>query len=106
MTTPTDDNRDLLAVVATMRAAEGRTEDLRAALEALVGPTREEDGCIGYDLHQGIEDPRVFTFYEKWASGEHLDAHLASPHLVEAAGRMGELLDESGLTIHRLRHIA
>jgi quinol monooxygenase YgiN len=106
VTTPTDDNRDLLTVVAYMRAAEGKTDELRAALEALIEPTSQEEGYVNYDLHQGVEDPRFFTFYENWHSGAHLDAHLAAPHLVDFAGKMGDLLDESGLTVNRVRRIA
>jgi quinol monooxygenase YgiN len=106
VSTPTDSNRDLLTVVAYMRAAEGKTEELRAALEALVEPTSKEEGCVNYDLHQGVEDPSFFTFYENWVSGEHLDTHLAAPHLVDFAGRLGDLLDESGLTVNRVRRIA
>lgn len=106
MSTPTDDNRDLLTVIAYMRAAEGRTDELRAALEALIEPTRQEEGYVNYDLHQGVEDPRFFAFYENWHSGEHLDAHLAAPHLTQFAARIPELLDERGLTVNRARRIA
>lgn len=106
MPTPTDDNRDLLTVVAYMRAAPGKREELKSALEALVPTTVAEDGCVNYDLHQGTEDPDFFTFYENWASPAELDAHLAAPHLVEFAGRLGDLLDGSGLTINRVRRVA
>ena len=68
-------------------------------------PAREA-GYVNYDLHQGIEDPGTFIFYENWESSEHLDAHLATPHLVHFAGIMGGLLDENGLTINRVRRIA
>jgi len=106
VSTPTDENRDLLTVVAYMRAAEGKTEPLHAALEALIEPTSQEEGYVNYDLHQGVEDPSSFTFYENWLSGENLDAHLAAPHLVEFAKKAGDLLDESGLTVYRVRRIA
>ena len=106
MTTPTDDRPDLLTVVAYMKAAPGKEDELRARLEALIQPTSEEDGYVNYDLHQGVEDPGVFIFYENWESPGHLDAHLATPHLVEFAGIMGDLLDEDGLTINRVRRIA
>lgn len=106
MPTPTDDRRDLLTVIASMRAAPGRRGELRAALEALIEPTSQEKGYVNYDLHQGVEDPDRFFFYENWASGEHLDAHLAAPHLVEFAGRIPDLLDENGLTVNRVRRIA
>jgi quinol monooxygenase YgiN len=106
MTTPTDDNRDLLTVIAFMKAAPGKEDELRAALEALIEPTSQEGGYVNYDLHQAEDDPGKFFFYENWESGAHLDAHLAAPHLVDFAEKMGGLLDEDGLTINRVKRIA
>ena len=106
MTLPTDEDRGLLTVVATMRAKPGKEQELRDALAALVEPTSKEKGYVNYDLHQGVEDPGWFFFYENWESAEDLDAHLAAPHLVEFAGRLDDLLDERGLVIERLRRIA
>ena len=92
MATPTDTNRNLLTVIARMRAKAGKEQELREALEGLIEPTSQEKGYVNYDLHQGVED---------------LDAHLRAPHLVEFAGRLDEFLDESGpLVIERLRRIA
>jgi quinol monooxygenase YgiN len=104
--TPTDERRDLLTVIAYMKAAAGKEGELRAALEALIEPTSQEAGYVNYDLHEDVEHPGTFFFYENWESAEHLDAHLAAPHLVHFAGVMGDLLDENGLTITRLRRIA
>jgi quinol monooxygenase YgiN len=106
MPTPTDDRRDLLTVVAYMKAAPGKRAELRAELEKLIGPTAAEPGYVNYDLHQGTEDPDTFVFYENWESAAALDAHLATPHLVHFAEIAGGLLDENGLTINRLSRIA
>jgi quinol monooxygenase YgiN len=106
VSTPTDDRRDLLTVIASMRAAPGKRDELRQALEALIEPTSQEKGYVNYDLHHGIEDPDRFFFYENWESGEDLDAHLAAPHLTEFAARIPDLLDESGLSVDRVRRIA
>ena len=106
MPTPTDDRRDLLTVIASMRAKPEQEDRLREALTSLVEPTSKEAGYVNYDLHESVEQPGTFFFYENWESGEHLDAHLQTPHLVEFASGMGELLDEQGLTINRLRRIA
>ena len=105
MPTPTDERRDLLTVIASMRAKPGKEQALREALEALIAPTAQEDGYVNYDLHQGVEDPAVFFFYENWTSAEALDAHLAAPHLERFVGIMDDLLD-GGLSISRLRRIA
>ncbi|SES74520.1 putative quinol monooxygenase [Geodermatophilus poikilotrophus] len=106
MPTPTDDRRDLLTVIAYMRAAPGKRDELRAALEALVEPTSGEKGYVNYDLHQGIGDPDQFFFYENWESDADLDAHLDAPHLRDFAARIPELLDDSGLSVNRVRRIA
>jgi quinol monooxygenase YgiN len=34
------------------------------------------------------------VFYENWTSREHLDRHLASPHLAAAVATVGESLAE------------
>jgi quinol monooxygenase YgiN len=106
MSTPTDDRRDLLTVIAYMKAAPGQEAELRKALEGLIEPTSREAGYVNYDLHESIEHPGLFFLYENWESAEHLDAHLAAPHLVEFAARLDELLDDTGLTIQRVRRIA
>jgi quinol monooxygenase YgiN len=105
MATPTDSRRDLLTVIARMHARPGKEDELREALQSLVAPTVQEKGCVNYDLHQGVEDPGWFFFYENWESAADLDAHLAAPHLVEFAGRLDDLLDERGLVIERVRRI-
>lgn len=106
MPTPTDDRRDLLTVIAYMWAAPGKRDELRAGLEALVEPTLREKGCVNYDMHQSIENPDMFLFYENWESDEDLDAHLSAPHLADFAARIPELLDERGLTVNRIRRVA
>jgi len=103
--TPTDTRRDLLTVIATMRAKPGKEQQLRDALEALIEPTTKEPGYVNYDLHQGTEDPAVFFFYENWESGEALDTHLQAPHLQHFISIMGDLLDGE-LQITRLHRIA
>ncbi len=108
MTTPTSTNRDLLTVIAHMRAKPGKEAELRRELEALVEPTSEEDGFVNYDLHQSTSDDGSFYLYENWESEQQLDAHLQAPHLVRFAGLLDDLLDggSSGLHINRLRRIA
>ena len=107
MVTPTDDNPNLLVVVARMTAKPGKEAELRSALEALVPTTVAEDGNVNYDLHVAEDDPATYFFYENWESGEKLDAHLGAPHLVEFAGRLDDLLvgGADGLVIQRLKRI-
>ena len=78
-------------VVATFQAKPGKEAELKKALIGLVAPTRQEAGCINYDLHQLPEDPTKFLFHENWTSKAHLDTHLQSPHLKALLPRVDEL---------------
>jgi hypothetical protein len=51
--TSTDDRRDVLTVIAHMRAKPGREQELRDALTALVEPTSKEAGSVDDDLLDG-----------------------------------------------------
>lgn len=79
----------MLTVIATIIAKSDRIADVRRELEKLVAATRKESGCINYDLHVDLNDPRRFVFYENWTSKEALDAHAASPHM-KAWGKVRE----------------
>lgn len=79
-------------VVAHLTAKQNKIEETRVALEALIEPTRAEDGCIVYELMQNNAEPSDFTFIEEWASDAALDAHLQSEHIRILQSRADDLL--------------
>ena len=90
--------REQVSVIARAKARPGMEEELRQAIEEAVGPTRAEEGCINYDLHQGSEDPSEFLLYENWRSQADLDAHLEMPHVQALLEKLPEL-SEDGIEI-------
>ena len=80
-----------LTVIATFQACPGKESELRAALIGLLSPTRQEAGCLNYDVHQSVDDPARFLFHENWTSKAHLDAHLQSAHVKTLLPRVEEL---------------
>ena len=83
-----------LTVLAIARAKPGKEAELGKQLLALVEPSRDEEGCISYDIHQSNEDPAIWMAYENWRSDEDLALHFETPYL-RAFGALGdELLAE------------
>ena len=82
---PTNEKMD---VVAHLHAGTGNEALFREVLEAFVAPTRQEQGCIRYDLFQDVSDPAQFTFIEEWASAEDLERHSKSVHIVAGRARI------------------
>jgi quinol monooxygenase YgiN len=84
-----------VTVIASMKVKPGTEDEARAALQSAVAPTRSEPGCLAYDLHQSMNDPTEFLFYERWVNQGALDAHAAStaPHRAVLRQQLGQLLD-------------
>lgn len=82
-----------LTVVAQIRSRPGMEEKTREELIKLIAPTRQEEGCIRYDLHFSQSDPAEFLFFEYWTSAEALAKHSESPHLQRFKAQAAELLD-------------
>ncbi|HQR39803.1 MAG TPA: putative quinol monooxygenase [Blastocatellia bacterium] len=83
----------MIVVVATMRAKEGKEDNLRDVLMALVVESRQEKGCLQYDLMVGDEEPLEFAMYERWESPAALNTHLRSRHIEVAYDMTDDLVD-------------
>jgi NAD(P)-dependent dehydrogenase (short-subunit alcohol dehydrogenase family)/quinol monooxygenase YgiN len=71
----------MLTNLAFFRAQPGQTKSLGKALTDLVDPTRQEAGCISYDVHQSLQDSDSWFVYENWRSSADLDAHMQTAHI-------------------------
>lgn len=85
----------MITVVAKIEAKAGREKEVREALLALIPITRQEDGCIQYDLHQYSQNHGQFLFYETWRDKASLDKHLASPHVQDLMKKADVLLSKA-----------
>ena len=83
-----------VTVLARIKAKSGMEQKIQEELLALVNPTRLEEGCISYDLHQAFDDKALFVFYENWRSKEDLDKHMATAHFQAFAARANDILAE------------
>jgi quinol monooxygenase YgiN len=87
----------MIHVIATIRTAAERREDLLAAFREVVPLVRAEAGCLEYgaavDLQTAIAGQPavrddVVTVVEKWESVAALEAHLAAPHMLRHRERV------------------
>ncbi|MGO4908117.1 putative quinol monooxygenase [Pseudorhodobacter sp. W20_MBD10_FR17] len=70
-----------LTIVATIKANPDKVELVKAELIKLIAITRDEAGCVNYDLHQDNSNPAHFMFYENWETRELWQTHMSAPHL-------------------------
>lgn len=83
-----------LTIIARIEAKKESVELVKSELLKLIEPTRLEEGCIQYDLHQDNERPEVFLFYENWESRDLWQIHMNNPPLAAyVAATEGAIVD-------------
>lgn len=81
-------------VVAHFTAKPGAAGALRELLSGFVAPTRQENGCLQYDLCLDADHPDKFTFVEEWETRADLDAHSRSAHITAGRQKLPDLIAE------------
>jgi quinol monooxygenase YgiN len=85
---------ETITVIAHIRARAGKEPATEQILTGLIGPTKNEPGCISYDLFARPDNPGRYMFIETWENREALSAHLQQPHVQAFISRSDELLAE------------
>jgi quinol monooxygenase YgiN len=83
-----------ILLVARFRAKAGKEEEVGNILVSLVEPTRAEEGCVFYYLHQVKEEKGHFLFYECFRNEEAFNIHVETPYIKGFLDRKDELLAE------------
>lgn len=96
-------SKTTVRVIARIVALPGHQEEVNSILTELLEPTRQQSGCIQYELLQNQEEPTDFVFVEEWESEAQLNAHLESPHINEVDAKLdGLLAAEPDIRFYRL----
>jgi quinol monooxygenase YgiN len=86
--------------MARISARPGSEATLRRVLQDLLQPSREEAGCVSYELFQNEDNPLEFVTVEQWLDHAAAEAHMTTPHVGAAIAQASELLAQPPL-IHR-----
>ncbi|AUD63851.1 hypothetical protein BK010_09710 [Tenericutes bacterium MO-XQ] len=70
-----------LPMIVKFKVKEEKINFIKQALIDILEPTRNEEGCLLYELHQDINDPSIFMFYEVWQTVDHWRAHDKQSHI-------------------------
>lgn len=71
----------MIYVIATLTIKPGTLDDLLATVMPFIDATRNEAGCISYDLNQSMTNENQLVFVERWKSRDDLNLHFNAPHM-------------------------
>ncbi len=86
-------------VTAVVRAKKGKAAELRRELIQNISLSRQEPGCLSYELFQGQDDPDVFTLHERWTSREAFTNHFQMPYMKALSSKSRDLIESSQIFV-------
>lgn len=102
MTTAATPSASTIALVHARTAPE-HLAAARELIMTFVAPTRDEPGCLQYELLDDLDDPDHVVILEEWADDASLAAHNTTPGYAELMGALLPLPEGqgSGLRLRR-----
>ncbi len=82
-------------VFVRLHAREGEESGVMEALREISGPSREEAGCLSFEMFRSVRDPRLFYIHSRWADEAAFQRHAELAHTVRFLKKVDALLDES-----------
>jgi quinol monooxygenase YgiN len=80
-------------VFVRLRAREGEEKAVKEALLEVMGPSREEAGCVSFQVFRGMRDRRLFYIHSQWADEAAFQTHAELPHTKKFLERVDALLE-------------
>lgn len=64
----------------TFIAKEDSIDEMKALLKTMVEPSKNEKGCLFYEIYQLKENRAKFVVIESWENEESLEGHKTTEH--------------------------
>jgi quinol monooxygenase YgiN len=93
-----------LFIFGRFHARPGDERAVEEALRDVVGPSRQEAGCLSIQAFRSTRDARLFYIYSRWTDEAAFDHHAALPHTVRFIERVEPLIDHP-LDVTRARPV-
>ena len=82
----------MIKIIAKNYIKNDKKEIFLKLAKELIAESRKENGCIAYDIYEGI-DGRSLTFIEEWKDEKAIESHNNSNHFKTIVPKLAEFVD-------------
>ena len=82
-----------LFIFARFHARPGNEGAVAVVLRDVLGPWREEPGCLNIHAFRSTRDPRLYYIHLRWKDEAAFENHAELPHTVRFLERVEPLID-------------
>ena len=80
-------------VFVRLLSRPGEEHAVEEALREVMGPSREEPGCLSFHLFRSMREPRLFFIHSRWVDATVFQKHAELAHTKRFLERVDALLD-------------
>lgn len=84
----------MIHILAQFSVKEDKVSEFIELCKELVKESRQEEGCISYNLQQNREKDNHFVFVEHWKSEKAIEIHNATEHFTKIVPMLIELCEK------------
>ena len=89
----------MIYLISTARLKPGVREQCIAPALVCIAASRNDPGCIAYDLNLSVTDPDRMVFVGVWESRVALDAHFQTAHFKAWRAAVGAFVVDRKLEV-------
>ncbi|OYK80343.1 hypothetical protein CbuD7E6568_04360 [Coxiella burnetii] len=82
-------------IIVFFKAKPGQELALKEFLTSIVDIALQSPDCIRHDLHQSLDDPGEFMFYENWIHKKAHEQHIARPEVKKWRSKLNDFLEKN-----------
>jgi len=93
----------MITIVAKKSIKQSKIEEFKVLAEKLIKESRNEVGCISYNLYQDINDLNTLTFIEEWKNEQAINLHNKSDHFINIVPKFVDLQEgETEVNLYKI----
>lgn len=73
-------------VVVELRSKREAMVVVRGLLLDAIAPSRQEPGCLRYEVFEDVDEPGVFYLVSGWTHARAAASHIDTPHIQDVLG--------------------
>lgn len=81
----------MITIIVNLKVKEDKKADFIKIMKELVENSREEEGCVSYDLYESNADSNSSVLVEHWMSQEAIDSHNKTNHFTSMIPKLKEI---------------
>ncbi|HKL42580.1 MAG TPA: putative quinol monooxygenase [Clostridia bacterium] len=91
----------MIHIIAKNLVKESQIETFKVLTKELILKSKEEEGCIAYDLYEDMNNPTILTFIEMWSDEEAIEKHNQSDHFNKIVPKLGKLIKDKEVSLYK-----